>query len=143
MGVLANFTLYPILTKETVMSYESLSPEAQAAFRQYSSNAGANTGANTGTSTGTYQHSLQDWELSSNGRQRAKEIVQRSGLTREQAQADPRVLMQVTLRALAEQRGQPEMNIGIDGRNGLGSSTKSECVGRSLSDMASLPGSDD
>ena len=94
----------------------NLSPEALAAFQKYSS----------GTS---YTAPNQNWELSSNGRARMQETVRQHGLTREQAQQ--------------EQRGQLPINEGVNGRNGLGSSTKAERVGRSLSDMNSLPGADD
>ncbi|EOC1147970.1 hypothetical protein AAAW51_004374 [Cronobacter sakazakii] len=108
----------------------NLSPEALAAFQKYSS----------GTS---YTAPNQNWELSSNGRARMQETVRQHGLTREQAQQDPQMLMTATLRALAEQRGQLPINEGVNGRNGLGSSTKAERVGRSLLDMSSLPGADD
>lgn len=72
------------------------------------------------------------FQLSQNGRARMQETLRSRGLDRE----SPEALMTATLRALAEQRGQPEANIGVNGRNGLGAGTRSERTGRSLSDMA-------
>ena len=76
----------------------------------------------------------QQWELSANGRARAQEMVQRSGMTAEQARNDPGMMLRATKRALAEQRGQPEMNIGIDGRNGLSGSRGGVLVSKPLAE---------
>jgi len=76
------------------------------------------------------------FELSQNGHQRVQEMIQQAGMTRAEAQADPSMMIRATNRAFAEQRGQLPMNEGVNGRNGLGSSTKAVRTGRSLSEMA-------
>ena len=101
-----------------------LSKQAQELYDRY---------ANSGAPAESKQPQFQ---LSVNGRARAQEMVQRSGMTREQARQDPAILKAATLKALAEQQGQPEANIGVNGRNGLNGSTQSVRTGRSLSDMA-------
>jgi len=99
-----------------------LSKEAQELYDRY-----ANSGA-------TSEQPV--FQLSSNGRARVQEMINQAGLTRAEAQADPNIMIRATNRALAEQRGQLPMNEGVNGRNGLGSSVRSERTGRSLSDMA-------
>ena len=98
-------------------------PDTVKAIRQYS--------------TG-YRHPQQDWKLSQNGLARTREMVERAGLSREQARQDPRMMMLATLRAMAEQRGPMPTNEGISGRNGLDAAkaARTECTGRSLADMA-------
>lgn len=105
-----------------------LHPDTIAALRKYSRPSEATTAPH------------QNWELSKNGRARAQEQVQqwqqRTGKTREEARQDPGMLMQATLRALAEQRGAPPRNAGIDGRNGLGREPTRQRTSRSLAEMA-------
>lgn len=105
-----------------------LHPDTIAALRQYSRPSEATTAPH------------QNWELSKNGRARAQEQVQqwqqRTGKTREEARQDPGMLMQATLRALAEQRGAAPRNEGIDGRNGLGRKPTRQRTSRSLAEMA-------
>lgn len=105
----------------------ALSKEAQELFDRYSNG------------KSEPQNPNGNFQLSQNGHARVREMIQEAGLTRAEAQQDPRMMIRATNRALAEQRGQPAMNEGVGGRS-FSNSTKAVRVGRSLSDMANPDG---